>query len=71
MAAGQCNSIFLIQITQFNPLKTDNTDDVLDLLAYMNKVIEQYGAYVLTAAIIQMQESSAIPVLEEGMNSPF
>ncbi len=67
----ECRPIAHLQITQFNPLKTDNTDDVLDLLAYMNKVIEQYGAYVLTAAIIQMQESSAIPVLEEGMNSPF
>ena len=66
-----CRPIAHLQITQFNPLKTDNTDDVLDLLAYMNKVIEQYGAFIMTASIIQMQEIMSIPILAEGVNSPF
>lgn len=31
------------QITQWNPLKTKNVDDVLDLLAWVDKCIELYG----------------------------
>lgn len=57
------------QIAQFNPLKTDNVDDILDLLAYMNKVLELYGAYIVASTAIQLQEHSAIDVPE--FNSPF
>lgn len=34
-------SAVIYQITQFNPLKTNNTDDLLDILAYIYKVIEE------------------------------
>ena len=58
-----------LQITQFNPLKTDNVDDVLDLLTYMPKVLELYGSYIINMAIIQSQEHAALEV--PMFNSPF
>lgn len=66
-----CKPQVHLQITQFNPLKTDNTDDVLDLLTYAPKVIEMYGAYIQSNDIIMSQEMNAIPVLPEGSNSCF
>lgn len=50
------------EITQFNPLKTDNTDNMLDLLCYAPKVLELYGEFVVNMSIIQEQEHGATPV---------
>ena len=58
-----------LQITQFNPIKRDNVDDVLDLLCYAPKVLELYGEYVVNMSIIQQQEFAAVEVIE--FNSPF
>jgi hypothetical protein len=66
-----CRPIVHLQITTFNPLRTDNTDDILDLLAYSNKVMEEYGAYLISNDIIMSQELARIPVLAEGANCPF
>ena len=66
-----CKPVVHLQITQFNPLKTDNIDDILDLLWYAAKVIETYGAYILSSEIIEMQALNSIPVLEAGENSCF
>lgn len=60
-----------LQIMQFNPLRRDNIDDVLDLLAYASKVLEMYGEFVVSLTIIQSQEMLAIPVSLPGANSPF
>ena len=67
----ECRPVVHLQITQFNPLKTDNTDDVLDLLCYAPKVMEEYGAFLITGDIIAAQEFASIPVLEAGSNSCF
>lgn len=66
-----CKPVVHLQITQFNPLKTDNIDDILDLLWYAARVIETYGAYILSSEIIEMQALNSIPVLEAGENSCF
>lgn len=66
-----CKAQVHLQITQFNPLKTDNTDDILDLLTYMPKVLELYGAFIMSNSIIEMQAMQNIPVLPTGANSPF
>jgi hypothetical protein len=58
-----------LQISQFNPLKLDNTDDILDLLCYSHKVLELYGEYVVNYGVIAMQEHEAATV--EEFNSPF
>lgn len=67
----ECKAQVHLQISQFNPLKTDNTDDILDLLWYAPKVLEMYGEYVISNNILMSQELLAIPVLPEGANSPF
>jgi len=58
-----------LQITQFNPLKKDNVDGVLDLLAYAPKVLEMYGDYIGSSSIIESQEWQGAKVIEH--NSAF
>lgn len=60
-----------LQITQFNPLKRDNVDDILDLLTYANKVLEMYGEYVVSMNVLVQQDNSGIEVLPPGANTPF
>ena len=64
-----CTTEVHLQITQFNPLKTDNTDDLLDLLCYAPKVLELFGEYIVSMTIIQQQEFGAVNVPTH--NSPF
>lgn len=61
-------AVFL-QIMQFNAMRRDNTDGILDLLTYAPRVIEMYGEFIVSMQIIQSQEFNNIPVLEH--NSPF
>ena len=58
-----------LQITQFNPLKRDNTDGILDLLTYAPRVVQEFGEYVISTNIIETQEFDAIEVPE--FNSAF
>ncbi len=67
----ECKPTVHLQITQFNPLKTDNVDDVLDLLTYAPKVMEAYGEFLISSDILMSQELSSIPVLPEGANCCF
>ena len=57
------------EITQFNPLKTDNTDNILDLVQYMPKVLEMYGEVISSKVTIAIQEFGVIDIPEN--NSPF
>jgi hypothetical protein len=57
------------QITQFNMNKKDNTDGILDLLTYIPKAIDQYGALIRSSFIIQDQEFSDIEISQN--TSPF
>lgn len=58
-----------LQISQFNPLKRENTDGILDLLAYAPKVLELYGTEILNSNIVEEQESNAQEVIMD--NSGF
>jgi hypothetical protein len=58
-----------LQATQFNALKRDNTDGVLDLLTYIPKVIEMYGPQLIQSSVILEQEYGGATVLDD--NSPF
>lgn len=60
-----------LQIMQFNPLRRDNTDDVLDLLAYAPKVLELYGEFVVSASVIVTEDNSAIEVWPASANCCF
>lgn len=44
--AKAVRSAVIYQITQWNPIKINNKDDILDVLSYPYKVIEEYAAYV-------------------------
>lgn len=57
-----CTAQVNIQVSQFNPLKRDNTDGLLDCLTYAPKVMELYGHLLLAQDILEMQENSAIVV---------
>lgn len=52
------------QITAFNPLKTENTDGVLDLMTYAPRVVQEFGEFIIIQNIIEQQEFEAIEVPE-------
>jgi hypothetical protein len=64
-----CKSQVHLQITQWNPLKRDNVDGILDLLSYSTRVLEMYGEYIVSLNDIQSQEYAGTKVWE--FNSPF
>ena len=51
-----------MQITEFNPLKRDNTDGLLDLLTYSPKVLEEFMEFIIISSIEQEQEYDALDV---------
>lgn len=65
----ECRPACFLQITQFNPLRTDNTDGLLDLLTYSPKVLEMYGTEIYNSTVIQLQEFDSHEVVTN--NSPF
>lgn len=58
-----------MQITQFNAMKRDNTDGLLDLLTYAPRVVQEFGEYVISGNIIESQEFDALEVPD--FNSSF
>jgi hypothetical protein len=60
-----------LQISQFNPLKKDNTDGILDLLTYAPRVMEMYGEYVQITNVLLNQEGDNISVLPPELNCAF
>jgi hypothetical protein len=54
------------QITSFNPLKDNNTDDILDLLVYAPKVLESFTEFIVAGGPVIDQDLEGIPVLEDN-----
>ena len=46
------------QISQFNPLKRDNVDGILDLLTYAPRVVAEHGSLIAFNTIIQQQNQA-------------
>jgi hypothetical protein len=46
----------------FNPMKLDNSDDILDLLCYAPRVQAEFGQYVVSIGEIRELEHSVIDV---------
>jgi len=67
----ECKSEVFLQIMQFNPLRRDNADDILDLLTYAPKVLEMYGEFVVAMNVMIQQENTAIQVLPPELNCAF
>lgn len=64
------DEVFL-EILQFNPLKTNNKDNILDLLTYAPKVLEQFGEYIVNMNVWNTQDHNAIEILPPEMTSCF
>lgn len=60
-----------LQIMQFNPLRRDNTDDILDLLAYVQRCIEMYGEFIVSMNQLIVQDNDALKLIAEGENTCF
>jgi len=58
-----------IEISQFNPLKRDNTDGILDLLTYAPRVMVEFSEAIIANNIVESQEFNAAEV--EEFNSSF
>jgi hypothetical protein len=68
--APEVRAEVFLQITQFNPLKKDNVDDVLDLLCYAPKVIECFAEFITSWNAI-IQQDSITEVLPAEATSCF
>ncbi len=69
--ADSCRAAVFTEILQFNPIKRDNIDNILDLLTYAPKVLNEFASYVVASNELVHQEESGIPVLEDFENSCF
>lgn len=59
------------EIRQFNPLRRDNTDNILDLLTYAPKVMLQFPDLIMSNNVIQQQDYQALEVISEYDNCCF
>lgn len=57
------------QIANWNPLKRDNQDNILDLLAYAPKVLELYGTAIATEDFLTLEAEESEDV--DNFNSAF
>lgn len=75
LAAGEIilhdsvRSAVTFQIANWNPIKRDNTDGILDVLAYAPKVVEMYGNEIYTDYDFMFMEAGTESVVEH--NSEF
>lgn len=58
----EVRTMCLHQARGFNPLKTDNTDGILDLLTYSSRVLTEFSEYLLSQTVIEMQMNEAIEI---------
>lgn len=66
-----CSSQVNMQISQFNPLKNNNTDGLLDCITYAPKVIELYENLIVGGTVIEEQEYAAIRIRSPEETSAF
>ncbi len=66
---GEAKLALHLQITDFNPMKRDNTDGILDLMTYAPRVMAEFSEFIAIQDIVETQEYEAIEV--EEFNSPF
>ena len=71
MLSAAVRSMVLDQVKHFNPLTANNVDDLLDILAYVYKIIETFGDYIAAMTPIMMEDDSISEVLDVMQNSKF
>jgi hypothetical protein len=71
MIHPSCKSKVVYQAAHWNPMKRDNVDGILDLLAYAQKMMNLFGHMMTIEAVIENQlHATSIPLLE-AENCPF
>lgn len=71
MLSNAVRSMVIDQIRSFNPMTQQNVDDLLDILAYVYKIIETYGEYIAALTPLYQDYSTGSHVLTEFENSTF
>ena len=66
---SRCKLQVHTQITEFNPLKRENVDGILDLLTYAPRVLTEFVEYIMSGSIIEEQEFDAHEIVYD--NHPF
>lgn len=59
------------QAVQYNPIKRDNTDGILDCLTYAHKMIELFGHLIIGGTVIEEQEAGNNHVMPTDYASAF
>lgn len=67
----EVRSAVIYQITQFNPLKTKNKDDLLDVLAYIYQVMEEHAQYIPLLILDNWQEELDGAAFAEDLQLEF
>jgi len=67
----KCFTQVALQATQFNPLKRDNIDGILDCLTYAPKVLMEFSEFIVSQGLVMDQDMGQIRVLPELANAAF
>ncbi len=67
----ECRSLIFNQIIQYNPLKRDNVDGILDCLAYVPVVMNDYLYFITARSPIGSQDIGSAKVHSAEENSSF
>ena len=60
-------SAVMNQISNWNPLRRNNTDGILDLLAYAKRVLELYGPSIVTdTGMLQLEGMEMTEMAEDN-----
>lgn len=54
------------QMVTFNPIKLENSDDILDLLTYAPRVMAEFGEHIVNIGEIRTLEHDEIEVIEDN-----
>jgi len=60
----EVRSKVVFQASHWNPLKRDNIDNILDLLAYAQKIMNLYGHLMSIEGKVLLEESKTARVIE-------
>lgn len=63
---GSIRADVVSEISNWNPLKRDNVDNILDLLAYAPKVVELYGPECVTDIQLVLSDAATTGVVEDN-----
>lgn len=63
---ASCKSLVHTEIRQFNPLRRDNVDNILDLLTYCPKILAEFPHLVVSNSVPIVQEYDALEIIDES-----